>query len=58
MQSERMSLPLRSLFCSVGFGVDIAVVRLPFPKDAYFAASSSVEGIEVIGALRRLLIVP
>ena len=58
MQGERMSLSLSILFRSVSFGVDIVVVRYPFLEDDYFAASSSVESIEVIDAFRRLLIVP
>ena len=58
MRGERMSLSLSILFRSVSFGVGIVVVRYPFLEDDYFAASSSVESIEVIDAFRRLLIVP
>jgi hypothetical protein len=56
-QGKWMSDPLSFLIRRVDFGVDVAVVRQLFLENSDLAASSSVKGIELVNALRRLFIV-
>ena len=58
VQGKGVSVPLSFLLRRVSFGVDVPVVRQLFLESSDLAASSSVKGIELINALRRLFMVP
>ena len=58
VQGKGVSLSLSFLICGVRFGVDVSIVRQLSLENSHLAASSSVIGVDVIDAPRRLFIVP